>query len=64
MKAKLILLNQALSLIGVASIDTERNSLLVLALFVLWFGGSVMLTNWAGKKGMFKKYKKYLEEEV
>jgi hypothetical protein len=60
MKAKLILINWALSFMGLC-IDTERSPLWAVLLMVAWFAGSSLLLKYADKKGwmneIVKRYK-------
>jgi hypothetical protein len=65
MKAKIILINWALSLCAVGCIDTETSSLLAVMLIVAWFVGSSLLLKSADKRGwMDKIVKRYKMDEL
>ena len=60
MKAKLILVNWALSFIGL-SIDTEHSPLWAVLMMFAWFACSTLLMKYADKKGwlddIYKRFK-------
>jgi hypothetical protein len=64
MKAKLILINWALSFMGLC-IDTEASPFWVVLLCFGWFAGSCFLLKYADKRGwMDKIVKRYKLDEV
>ena len=57
MKAKLILINWLLSIMGLC-IDTERSPLWAFLLMVAWFAGSSLLLRFADRRGWMNDIRK------